>query len=360
MPKVLFISSFHPHAEGNIGAGEAICGHSLESLLSKGYDVDVIVNAPSRQTAKESVVHQCKSYTILDTNIIKAVLSIFYNFFNFSFLAPWFFSRVNFSVVKLMKKKIEQNDYDFIWLDFPSSLGFSCHIKNKKIIYFAHDIVFQRISRSILKRLFTKLVTFTELFLIRKCDEIFFLSTKDMDLVLPLLRINQKTHIVKDINYKVGVVKDSISAEELVKKFDDNRNAVFFGNMSRPENHWSIVFFIIFHFFRIKDKKLHFWIVGLSPKLSLILLSKLCERIHVTGAVDDPEIIFKKSDFCLVPLLFGAGVKIKVLQMLGAGSYVISTPVGAEGIYESSRLIISEVKYISKKIDDFLSFKKIN
>lgn len=355
MPKVLFISSFHPHAEGDMGAGEAICGHSLEKLLSQGYDVDVIINAPSHQTAKESLVRQCRTYTVLNSSTIKTFLSIFYNFFNFSFFAPWFFSRVSFSVVKLMKEKVKQNDYDFIWLDFPSSLGFSCHIRNKKIIYFAHDVVFQRISRSIFKRPFTKLVKLIEFSLIEKCEEIFFLSSKDMELVSPSLSEDQKTHIVTDITYKVGVVKDSIAAEELVKKFKDNKNAVFFGNMSRSENHWSIIFFVIFHFFRIKDKRLNFWVVGLSPKLSLVLLSKLCKRIHVTGAVDDPDMIFKKSDFCLVPLLFGAGVKIKVLQMLDAGSYVISTPIGAEGVSKSSKLIISEMKDISTKIDDFLN-----
>lgn len=59
---ILFISSFHPYAHGEIGAGEAICGDNLYRFIDKGYKVDVFVVAPLYQRANPEVIKCCNSY----------------------------------------------------------------------------------------------------------------------------------------------------------------------------------------------------------------------------------------------------------------------------------------------------------
>ncbi len=62
---------------------------------------------------------------------------------------------------------------------------------------------------------------------------------------------------------------------------------------------------------------------------------------------------FQKADLSVAPLLYGAGVKIKVLQMLEAGATVVATEVGAEGIESHKKLHIVNKTQFGKK---YLSF----
>ncbi|MBL97279.1 MAG: hypothetical protein CMF52_05630, partial [Legionellales bacterium] len=57
-------------------------------------------------------------------------------------------------------------------------------------------------------------------------------------------------------------------------------------------------------------------------------------RTIVHGRVSDQtlEEIYDKNLFCLAPLLFGAGVKGKIIEAMHNGLIVLTTPVGAEGI----------------------------
>ena len=67
----------------------------------------------------------------------------------------------------------------------------------------------------------------------------------------------------------------------------------------------------------------------------------MCIRDRV-GAVDDPVLVFQAATLCVAPLRFGAGVKIKVLQMLDAGATVVATTVGAEGIAAKDSLVVAD------------------
>ena len=52
----------------------------------------------------------------------------------------------------------------------------------------------------------------------------------------------------------------------------------------------------------------------------------------VTGFVDSPNQFFEDSMCMVVPLVIGAGIKIKVLEGLSSGIPVISNEIGIEGI----------------------------
>lgn len=87
--KILFISSFHPGGQGEIGAGEAISGDSLKRFLSEGYDVDVYVISPETQRANSEMISRCNKYIVTYTNLKKTLLSIVGNATKGALVAPW-------------------------------------------------------------------------------------------------------------------------------------------------------------------------------------------------------------------------------------------------------------------------------
>lgn len=54
--------------------------------------------------------------------------------------------------------------------------------------------------------------------------------------------------------------------------------------------------------------------------------------VKFTGSVDDPLVPLAAAQAAVVPLLSGSGTRIKILEAWAAGTPVISTPLGAEGL----------------------------
>jgi GT2 family glycosyltransferase/SAM-dependent methyltransferase len=76
----------------------------------------------------------------------------------------------------------------------------------------------------------------------------------------------------------------------------------------------------------------HLWIVGSNPVAEVLALAS--EWIEVTGHVSTAELAsrYKSARVAIVPLRFGAGVKLKVVEALHDGLPLVTTPVGAQGL----------------------------
>ncbi|HLX12927.1 MAG TPA: glycosyltransferase family 4 protein, partial [Bacteroidota bacterium] len=71
--------------------------------------------------------------------------------------------------------------------------------------------------------------------------------------------------------------------------------------------------------------------------------------VKLLGFVEDLTHVIANADVCIVPLLTGSGIRIKILELLAAGKAVVSTKIGAEGIeVESGKEIL-----ISDRPGDF-------
>ena len=71
-------------------------------------------------------------------------------------------------------------------------------------------------------------------------------------------------------------------------------------------------------------------LIGYAPPRQVLALAG--PRIEVTGAVPDLAPYFERARLSVAPLRYGAGVKGKVVAALDAGTPVVTTPIGAEGI----------------------------
>ncbi|MBN2100751.1 glycosyltransferase family 4 protein [Candidatus Dojkabacteria bacterium] len=84
---------------------------------------------------------------------------------------------------------------------------------------------------------------------------------------------------------------------------------------------------------QLHSKSVRLLIVG-SGEIPEDLKDKLesYDFVDVVGFVEILEDYISAADVCLVPLSSGGGTRIKIFEALRNGKYVISTPIGAEGI----------------------------
>jgi glycosyltransferase involved in cell wall biosynthesis len=124
---------------------------------------------------------------------------------------------------------------------------------------------------------------------------------------------------------------------------------LFLGALNRFENQDAIIWFVDNMFPEIikiyPNTKLY--IVGGNPSNKIIGLQS--ENIEVTGFVDSLKIYFEKAHVAIVPLRYGAGVKIKTLETLAAKIPTISTTVGAEGIPSDNNLLVCDTETLFVK-----------
>ena len=122
-----------------------------------------------------------------------------------------------------------------------------------------------------------------------------------------------------------------------------NRLVVFFhGLYSHPPNKYAfrVIQDYIAPIFELTDKRVLFVLGGTGmPRFEKA-------NVKCVGYIDDLSRFLSLADIALVPLIHGAGVKLKVLDYLGAGLPIVSTKKGVEGInvrHQEEALIVDTV-----------------
>ena len=105
---------------------------------------------------------------------------------------------------------------------------------------------------------------------------------------------------------------------------------LYYGAMDRKENHSAAIWFVK-EVLPLLDERFQFVIIGSKPKENLLKLRS--ERVIVKGFVKNVSEYFAKCLCMAVPLMLGAGIKIKILEAMSAGIPVLTNNIGIEGIY---------------------------
>lgn len=101
-----------------------------------------------------------------------------------------------------------------------------------------------------------------------------------------------------------------------------------------------------------------FHIVGKGPDQRLQEAASHWEGITLTGFVADLQEIYRDSRVSVAPLLFGSGMKVKVLDAMARGIPTVTTSVGAEGIEVESGthlLVADDPDAMVEQIDKLLT-----
>ena len=75
-----------------------------------------------------------------------------------------------------------------------------------------------------------------------------------------------------------------------------------------------------------------FYIVGKNPTAEVLRLQENLPDVIVTGEVDDVKRSLSDSALMIAPMLFGTGIKTKIVEAMSWGVPVVTNPIGIEGI----------------------------
>ncbi len=258
---------------------------------------------------------------------------------------------------------------DFIIVDFPQMLG---NISNKvlkagKIILNQHNteyLTLRNVSKLFsnpIKRLAGKIESYRLQLFEKKCYrkgliKLFtFVSTEDKKF------FENRYGLTNTLLVPVGT-----EAVKLHKKDNQSFNISYIGKMEYPPNAEAAVWFAKNVFDKLKNKinNLKYYVVGKNPLKSVLDLTTLDKNIIVTGTVDNIDTYFEKSDIVVIPLFYGGGVKVKLLEELGHGCLVITKDKGIEGttFNHNKELLVanSPDEFVDLCNDVFLNPEKYN
>ncbi len=113
---------------------------------------------------------------------------------------------------------------------------------------------------------------------------------------------------------------------------DGRPTLVYWGAYSRSENVDAAEFLVheVLPRLRVSGYNAKVILAGANPPRSFNNFDPA--NVTVTGFIADPGATLQSAAIAVLPLRMGGGVKVKVLELLGAGVPVVTTPVGAEGI----------------------------
>lgn len=135
-----------------------------------------------------------------------------------------------------------------------------------------------------------------------------------------------------------GTDTDSYAVEKLpeVSRGTDRARSkqtiLFVGSMDYHANIDAVAWFAreVWPEIACNHPDIDFTIVGRDPAPEVRALAS--DRIHVTGTVDDLRPYYTSALAVVVPLRYGGGTRLKILEAMAARVPVLSTRLGAEGI----------------------------
>lgn len=118
-------------------------------------------------------------------------------------------------------------------------------------------------------------------------------------------------------------------------RFDESaKKLMYVGFLGWEPNSQGLIWFIenVWPHVRQAHPDVTFDIVGKNASEELSALVDAHPGIKLLGFVPDLQDVYSSSRVSVAPLLFGSGMKVKVLDALAAGLPTVTTSVGAEGI----------------------------
>jgi glycosyltransferase involved in cell wall biosynthesis len=120
---------------------------------------------------------------------------------------------------------------------------------------------------------------------------------------------------------------------------------VFSGNLEYTPNISAVRFFRenVWPLLEARWPELKWRIVGKNPGAIRHLVAGHA-RIELTGFIKDAVTVVAECQVAVVPVLAGSGTRVKILEAWAAGTPVVSTTIGAEGLdcSDEAQLVIAD------------------
>ena len=313
-------------------AGHRLAFEAVKSAIAQG-PVHVLLLLKSAEHMPEEFVAMCGKANV--AVIVVSRWRALGGWLRNPFVYPRFLTRFTPRAVDSIGAHLQAVQCREIRLEFSQTFIYAEAIRKLvrtpvRITLVAHDLQVQVVARqSNWEYWLMPWVLRSESNVIRAADELIVLSEKDKVLVSSLIDFPGKltVNLPAPSQFTAGVHR---SPEKLEKN-----SLLFWGAMGRGENEEAVLRFHrdVLEPLRREGFAYKLYVVGSNPGQRVLDLDG--DACTVTGFVDDPTTYFERCAIGVVPLLRGAGIKLKTLEMLACGLPVISTPIGAEGIDSS-------------------------
>lgn len=323
--RMLYITAFPPN---HLSGGQTYSYNALVDLSSK-YDIDLVYFDYNGHQVEE--IDRVRILSHFSPSLSGCV--------QMPFLYPVFTRRFSYKVLNYLKKICPQ--YNVLYFDYIQTGIYSLFLKHDKKIIRCHDILAQKYKREGNKAL--SWVKSSERKILKSANQIFVPSYKDTDVIKKLYGF------------------DSIYTNEYLPEFqipngqkvDDT--FILYGLWSRYENFEGLEWFLKNVYDQDVDLlqgKVYVMGGGITNDQKAEFLAP--RHIKYLGYVKDSYSEIVRHKAMIVPLLQGAGIKVKVLDSFNTGTPVIGTDLAFEGIDE-----IDGLTYRADTAEDFVKYFEI-
>ncbi len=231
---------------------------------------------------------------------------------------------------------VDKHDIDIVQYEYTQMAQYIKNFPRAKTVLTEHDVTFVTRYRHFRLvplswekvRAFMRWATMFvwELDICRKFDLVCTVSTKEKELLQSYdkrLRVTDSAPTGTDTEFYNPSLRTAVEPNSLL----------FVGFFKHMPNVEGILYFLREVYPLIKQRKpeVRVYIVGASPPTE-VLEFKQDPSIIVTGFVDDLRDYYARAQVFIVPILRGAGVRVKIYEAMAAGIPIVSTGLGAEGI----------------------------
>ncbi len=202
------------------------------------------------------------------------------------------------------------------------------HAPHARLLYYTHDLHHLRLERQ--QQVNPGAVSADDIEGMRRLekevvdvvDGVLYLSDSERDEAVRRLQPRSRPH----------VLPPPLAGRRAAAGHGQRSDLVFLGGFRHPPNVDAALFFVgeVMPLLRQAGSGLRLHLVGAAPPAAILELAGPDVIVH--GHVDDLDGLLATRRIAIAPLRYGAGVKGKVLTMLGAGVPLVGTAVAAEGI----------------------------
>ncbi len=356
--KILIISMVLPFP---LKAGGRIRVYNLIKRLSKRHTIHLLCLADSREDIgyAEELRRFCDrvDVVVLRPGRFWLFFRVIRNIFLFLKGMPLVvINKRSDRMMKMVKELIAKGDFDclqFEWLQMAQYVPDDSEalIRDKGVLV-EHDVAYLPLERRawIYKGLrgwfwsmeYRRMLRF-ERDITERFREVVAMSEEDRT---RLFSLNQ--------NLRIKVVPNGVDCGHYsIRKADKEPQTILFtGWMRHDPNVDGIVFFLkeIFPLIRDRNPDVKLFVAGGGlPHHVEMLAGGYGDSVVLTGYVEDIRELLNRACVSIVPLRIGGGTRLKILESMAAGTAVVSTSVGCEGL----DVMPGEHLYVADDPNDF-------
>lgn len=333
MKKILFITNAMPYP--GVSGGTRNTKLMLENFIKQGYSITLLFlllpgyNENELQEFK-TLYPNLNIYYFLNTNNRRSISNMFKSML--SFIPLNVFRNKCKELNSFIINYLENKETNIIFCDHLEMFQFIPKKFHYKTILREHNAEYQiwrRYAKDI-KNPLIKAGVFFESWRIKKyelsaCNKVKFVwaAPEDIKSITPVITDKYRvSHIIGD---------DTMLSLPELNKPQDGFHILFIGTLTWEANINGVNWFIKECLPKIL-KKYPETVFDICGKYKDSFSPNNTKNIVYHGFVDDLEEYFQKATVFICPLLFGSGMKIKIIEALYRGIPLVTTPIGAESI----------------------------